>query len=45
MLFNGIKRIFAVVIACLSINSVFSAEMEFGGMFFEQNMYIKNPSM
>ena len=45
MLFNRIKRIFAVVIACLSINSVFSAEMEFGGMFFEQNMYIKNPSM
>lgn len=45
MLFNGIKRIFTVVIACLSISSVFSAEMEFGGMFFEQNMYIKNPSM
>ncbi len=45
MRFNGIKKIFAIVIACLSFNSVFSAEIEFGGMFFEQNMYIKNPSM
>lgn len=45
MYFNGIKKIFAVVIACLSFINVFSAEMEFSGMFFEQNMYIKNPSM
>ena len=45
MYFNGIKKIFAVLIACISFVNVFSAEMEFSGMFFEQNMYIKNPSM
>lgn len=45
MRFNGIRLFFAIVIACISFNSVFSADIVFDGMFFEQNMYIKNPSM
>ena len=45
MRFNGIRLFFVIVIACISFNSVFSADIVFDGMFFEQNMYIKNPSM
>ena len=45
MRFIGLKKILVVVIACLSFSSLFSAELEFSGMFLEQNMYIKNPTM
>ena len=41
----GIKKILTIVIACLSFSSLFSAEVEFSGIFLEQNMYIKNPTM
>lgn len=45
MCLNGFKRFLVFIIACVSAGSLFSAELEFSGIYYEQNAYIKNPSM
>ena len=42
---NVIGKFFVFVIFCLSVGNAFSASMEFGGVYYEQNAYIKNPSL
>ena len=44
MYLTVIKRFFALLIVCVSTCNMFSAELEFSGIFYEQNVYIKNPA-
>lgn len=45
MYLKVIRRFFALIIVCVSASNLFSAELEFSGIFYEQNAYIKNPVM
>ena len=45
MYFNMFRRFFALVIVCVSAYGVFAANLEFKGVYYEQDLYIKNPML
>ncbi|MBR5982404.1 MAG: hypothetical protein IK025_01610 [Bacteroidales bacterium] len=45
MYIKGFRRLMVFIIVCVSASNLFSAELEFSGIFYEQNAYIKNPAM
>ena len=45
MCVKGFRRLLTTIIICVSASNLFSAELEFSGIFYEQNAYIKNPLM
>jgi len=45
MCIKGFRRFLVFIIICVSTSNLFSAELEFSGIFYEQNAYIKNPAM
>lgn len=45
MYLKVIRRFLTLLIVCVSVSNLFSAELEFNGTYYVQNAYIKNPAL